>query len=217
MASRRKPAVSDELLDQLLDGTDALEALHSGDLVQGLKQALAQRILNAELDYHLDHEEEQVRANPRNGYSRKRVLTDDGWLASVDSPRPAESIRSEAGGEALPALAGVRRQGGLDVCARHVDPRDPGSRAGTLRIEVSLEWVSKVTDAILDELAAWQSRPLESVYAIVYFDAVRVKIRDEGLVRNKAVYLAIGYTCDGFKQIPARLIHEAFEALVWAR
>ena len=68
-------------------------------------------------------------------------------------------------------------------------------------IEVSPELISKVTDAVLDELAAWQSQPLGSVYAIVYLDAVRVKIRDEGLVRNKAVYLAIGYTCDGFKQI----------------
>ena len=68
-------------------------------------------------------------------------------------------------------------------------------------IEVSPELVSKVTDAVLDELAAWQSRPLEPAYAIVYFDAVRVKVRDEGLVRNKAVHLAIGCNCDGFKQI----------------
>ena len=68
-------------------------------------------------------------------------------------------------------------------------------------IEVSPELISKVTDAVLDELAAWQSRPLDTVHAIVYFDAVRVKIRDEGLVRNKAVYLAFGYTCDGHKQI----------------
>lgn len=80
MASRRKPAVSDELLDQLLDGTDALEALQSGDLVQDLKKALAERILYAELDHHLDHEEEQASGNHRNGHSRKRVLTDDGRL-----------------------------------------------------------------------------------------------------------------------------------------
>ena len=76
MASRRKPAVSDELLDQLLEGTDALEAFQSGDLVQDLKKALAERILNAELDHHLDHEEEQVSGNHRNGHNRKRMLTD---------------------------------------------------------------------------------------------------------------------------------------------
>ena len=82
-------------------------------------------------------------------------------------------------------------------------------------IEVSPELVSKVTDAVHDELAAWQSRPLESVYAIVYFDAVRVKIRDEGLVRNKAVHLAIGYTCDGFKQILGMWVEQTEGAKFW--
>ena len=80
MANKRKPAVPEELLDQLLDGTDALEAFQSGDLVQDLKKALAERILSAELDHHLDHEEEQASGNHRNGHSRKRVLTDDGRL-----------------------------------------------------------------------------------------------------------------------------------------
>ena len=82
-------------------------------------------------------------------------------------------------------------------------------------IEVSPELISKVTDAVLEELAAWQSRPLESVYAIVYFDAVRVKIRDEGLVKNKAVYLAIGYTCDGYKQILGMRIEQTEGAKFW--
>lgn len=78
MANKRKPAVPDELLDQLLDGSDALEAFQSGELVQDLKKALAERILNAELDHHLDDEGEQSSGNHRNGHSRKRVLTDDG-------------------------------------------------------------------------------------------------------------------------------------------
>ena len=82
-------------------------------------------------------------------------------------------------------------------------------------IEVSPKLISKVTDAVLDELAAWQSRPLESVYAIVYFDAVRVKIRDEGLVKNKAVYLTIGYTCDGYKQILGMWIEQTEGAKFW--
>ena len=58
-----------------------------------------------------------------------------------------------------------------------------------------------VTDSVIDEVRAWQSRPLESVYAVVFFDALRVKIRDEGLVRNKAVYLAIGMRCSGHKEV----------------
>ena len=80
MANKRKPAVSDELLDQLLGGSDALEAFQSGELVQDLKRALAERILNAELDHHLDDGDEQASGNHRNGHSRKRVLTDDGRM-----------------------------------------------------------------------------------------------------------------------------------------
>ncbi len=68
-------------------------------------------------------------------------------------------------------------------------------------VEISPELVSAVTDAVLDEVSAWQSRPLEAVYAIVFFDALRVKIRDEGVVKNKAVYLAIGMRCSGHKEI----------------
>ena len=68
-------------------------------------------------------------------------------------------------------------------------------------VSVSAELISKVTDAVLEEVGEWQSRPLEEVYVIVYFDAVRVKVRDEGLVRNKAVYLAIGVSCSGRKEI----------------
>ena len=215
MASRRKPAVSDELLDQLLDGTDALEAFQSGDLVQDLKKALAERILNAELDHHLDHEEEQASGNHRNGHSRKRVLTDDGRL-DLSIPRDRQ-------GRFDPKLIEkhCRRLPGFDdkvisMYARGMSTREIQGHVRELYgIEVSPELISKVTDAVLDELAAWQSRPLESVYAIVYFDAVRVKIRDEGLVRNKAVYLAIGYTCDGFKQILGLWIEQTEGAKFW--
>ena len=68
-------------------------------------------------------------------------------------------------------------------------------------VEISPELVSAVTDAVLEEVAAWQNRPLESVYAVVFFDALRVKIRDEGVVKNKVVYLAIGLRCSGHKEI----------------
>ena len=215
MASRRKPAVPEELLDQLLDGTDALEAFQSGDLVQDLKKALAERILNAELDHHLDHEEEQASGNHRNGHSRKRVLTDDGRL-DLSIPRDRQ-------GRFDPKLIEkhCRRLPGFDdkvisMYARGMSTREIQGHVRELYgIEVSPELISKVTDAVLDELAAWQSRPLESVYAIVYFDAVRVKIRDEGLVRNKAVYLAIGYTCDGFKQILGLWIEQTEGAKFW--
>ena len=68
-------------------------------------------------------------------------------------------------------------------------------------IEVSADLISTVTDAVLDEVAAWQMRPLEPVYPLVFFDALRVKIRDESLVRNKAVHIALGVRADGTKEI----------------
>jgi len=84
-------------------------------------------------------------------------------------------------------------------------------------IEVSPALVSAVTDAVLEEVSAWQNRPLEPVYAIVYFDALRVKMRDEGLVRNKAVYLAIGITCAGDREILGLWIEQTEGAKFWLK
>jgi len=78
--TRKRPSIADELLDELLQGEDALAAFQSGELVQVLKKALAERILNAEMDHHLDADEEQISGNHRNGHSRKTVLTDNGKL-----------------------------------------------------------------------------------------------------------------------------------------
>jgi putative transposase len=84
-------------------------------------------------------------------------------------------------------------------------------------LEISVDLVSAVTDAVHDEVSAWQLRPLESTYAIVFFDALRVKIRDEGAVRNKAVYLAIGVRCSGQKEILGLWIEQCEGAKFWLR
>ena len=216
MARKRKePSIADELLDELLSGEDALAAFQSGDLVQDLKKALAERILNAEMDHHLDADEEQNSGNHRNGHSRKQVLTDDGKM-EVAVPRDRQ-------GRFDPKLIEkhCRRLPGFDdkvisMYARGMSTREICAHVRELYgVEVSPELISKVTDAVLEELKEWQSRPLESVYAIVYFDAVRVKIRDEGLVKNKAVYLAIGYTCTGYKQILGMWIEQSEGAKFW--
>jgi putative transposase len=84
-------------------------------------------------------------------------------------------------------------------------------------VEISPALVSAVTDAVLDEVKAWRNRPLEHTYALVYFDALRVKIRDEGTVRNKAVYLAIGVTCAGRKEVLGMWIEQTEGAKFWMR
>ena len=197
--TREGRRISDELLDELLAGDDPGEVFRSGRLVDHLKKAVAERALDAEMDAHPEHEPSP--GNHRNGHNRKRVLTDEGAM-ELEVPR-------DRAGRFEPRLVEkyCRRLPSFDdkvlsMYARGMTTREIRSHVEELcGVSVSAELISKVTDAVLEEVGEWQSRPLEEVYAIVYFDAVRVKVRDEGLVRNKAVYLAIGVSCSGRKEI----------------
>ncbi|OOO00782.1 MAG: hypothetical protein USCGTAYLOR_03023 [Chromatiales bacterium USCg_Taylor] len=193
--------ITSELLDSLLAGRDPKTVFEQDGLLDELKKALAERILSTELDHHLGQDEEQAVGNHRNGRSQKTVLTESGKL-ELSIPRDRHS-RFE------PQLIAKyqRRFPGFDekiisLYARGLSTREIQAHLRELYgTEISPELVSAVTDAVLEEVGAWQSRPLESVYAIVFFDALRVKIRDEGTVKNKAVYLAIGIRCSGHKEI----------------
>ncbi|MCP5306479.1 MAG: IS256 family transposase [Chromatiaceae bacterium] len=217
MAKKTTPAFSAEMLDQLLDGQDPTTVLRSDGLIGDLKKALAERMLNAELDVHLDSEAEQAAGNHRNGSSQKRVLSDDGELVL--------SIPRDRHGRFDPALIRKyqRRFPGFDekiiaLYARGMSTRDIQAHVGELYgVTISPDLVSAVTDSVIDEVRAWQSRPLESTYAIVFFDALRVKIRDEGMVRNKAVYLAIGVRCSGHKEVLGLWIEQTEGAKFWLR
>ena len=206
-----------EVLDELLAGHDAKTVFERDGLLDGLKKALAERMLNAELDHHLSDEDEQAAGNVRNGASAKTVLTDTGKL-ELSIPRDRQ-------GRFEPALIAKyqRRFPGFDqkviaLYARGMTTRDIQAHLREIYgIEISPELVSAVTDAVLDEVAAWQARPLEPVYAIVFFDCLRVKIRDEGTVRNKAVYLAIGVRCSGLKEVLGIWIEQTEGAKFWLR
>ena len=211
--TREGGRISEALLDELLAGQDPAEVFRDGSLIDDLKKAVAERALDAEMDAHLESGQEAE--NRRNGHNRKRVLTDDGAL-DLEVPR-------DRAGRFEPQLVEkyARRLPGFDekvisMYARGMTTREiRGHVAELYGVTVSAELISKVTDAVLDEVAEWQSRPLEEVYAIVYFDAVRVKIRDEGLVRNKAVYLAIGVTCTGRKEVLGLWIEQTEGAKFW--
>ncbi len=197
--------IGDEVLDELLAGQDPAEAFRSGTLIDDLKKAVAERALDAEMEAHLEREGEQDAGNHRNGHNRKRVLTDAGAM-DLEVPRDRH-------GRFEPQLVEryARRLPGFDEKVISMYARgmptpvpagqvgDPGPRRGAVRAVgvagAGLEGDRRRARLFLRnrlEIREWQSRPLEDVYAVVYFDAIRVRrplpseqVRDEGLVKNK--------------------------------
>ena len=215
MARRKPPVIPDAVLDELLGGSDPKAAFDPQGLLDQLKKALAERALNAEMEHHLSSE--AGARTSRNGYGRKTVITDTGPLP-LDIPRARD-----ASFEPHLVAKHQRRLSGFDdkVIAMYARGMSTREIAGHLNefygTEVSPELISTVTGAVLEEVAAWQARPLEPLYPIVFFDALRVKVRDEGTVRNKAVYLGLGVRPDGTKEILGLWIEQTEGARFWLR
>lgn len=210
-------AIEKELLDQLLAGRDPNEVFARDGLLDDLKKALSERILNAELDEHLDEESTEGNVNRRNGYSRKSVLT--------GTSKMQLAIPRDRAGTFDPKLIAKyqRRFPDFDekiisMYARGMTVRAIRSHLGELYgIDVSPDLISAVTDVVLEEVSEWQNRPLDTCFPLVFFDAIRVKIRDEGFVRNKAVYIALGILPDGTKEILGIWIEQTEGAKFWLR
>ena len=217
MARRKAPSIPDAVLDQLLQGGEAKDAFGRDGLLDSLKKALAERALNAEMDHHLDAGEPDGRANGRNGFGAKTVLTDTG---PIELEIPRDRLASFD-----PKLIAKyqRRFPGFDdkvisMYARGMSTREiQGHLQELYGLDVSPDLISTVTDAVLEEIAEWQNRPLEALYALVFFDAIRVKVRDEGAVKNKAVYVALGVRADGRKEVLGLWIEQTEGAKFWLR
>jgi len=210
-------AIKKETMDQLLSGRDPQQVFSKDGLFDELKKALAERVLNAELDDHLESEAAAGKPNHRNGYSKKTVLTETSKI-DIKVPRDREATFD-------PKLIQryQRRFPGFDekivsMYARGMTVREiQGHLFELYGLDVSPDLVSTITDAVLETVAEWQNRPLDAMYSLVFFDALRVKIRDEGLVRNKAVFIALGVTADGTKDILGLWIETSEGAKFWLR
>ncbi len=214
-----EPAFPPEALDALIGDRRTPEEFEA--LFRQMKKQLVERMLGAELTQHLGYAPGQEKPvgqpNHRNGTTPKTVLTDDGML-------PLEIPRDRAGTFA-PQLVpkGIRRLPGFDakvlsLYARGLTVREiQGHLEELYQIAIAPDVISTVTDAVLEEVTAWQQRPLDRVYPVVILDALRVKIRHEGVVRNKAVYLAIGIARDGTKDVLGLWIEQTEGAAFWLR
>jgi transposase-like protein len=213
------PSIPKELVNQFLTGPMTGEAINAASLA--FKQALIEASLNAELTQHLGYapgaEKPEAATNQRNGSTSKTVLSGDGPLR-IATPRDREGSFEPV---LLPKHA--RRFTAFDECivalyARGLTVREiQGYIAEAYGTQVGADLISTVTDAVLAEVSAWQTRPLEPVYAVVFFDAIRVKTREDNVVRNKAVYLALGIRRDGTREILGLWIETTEGAKFWMK
>ena len=211
--------ISPALLDQIVTGPMTQNGIE--EVMRGFKKALIERALGAEMSEHLGYASGGVKpseaTNQRNGTSRKTVLTGEESLR-IDIPR-------DRNGSFEPLLIGKheRRFTGFDdkiiaMYARGMTVREIQRFLSEMyAVDVSPDLISSVTDAVISEVSAWQSRPLERMYPVVFFDALRVKIRDEAVVRSKAVYLALAILPDGSKDILGIWIENTEGAKFWMK
>lgn len=213
------PKIPKELMDQFVTGPMSPEAVNAASMA--FKKALIERALGAELGYHLGYPSGQARpegaSNQRNGATGKTVMTEDGPLR-LEVPRDREGSF-----EPLLIPKHERRFTGFDdkiiaMYARGMTVREmQGFLADQYGVDVSPDLISSVTDAVMAEVGAWQARPLEPMYPVVFFDALRVKIREDGVVRNKAIYLALGVLPDGTREILGLWIETTEGAKFWMK
>lgn len=199
------PPIRPELLDELLKDYQKPEDLLGQDgLLQQLTKALVERALDGELTHHLGYEKHAAgdnSGNSRNGTTPKTMRGKRGQV-QLDVPRDRDSSF-----EPQLIKKGQTRFDGLDekiisLYSRGMTQREiQGHLEEIYGVEISPSLVSTVTDAVLDEVRAWQARPLYAVYPVLYLDALQVKVKSQGRVVNKAIYLAFGVKLQGLKEV----------------
>ena len=209
-----------EILDQLLSEYKSPEdLLGESGILKSLSKALLERILEAELSDHVGYKKNGIRPlnsnKTRNGTTKKRLKTKNGDL-ELSIPRDRESSF-----EPIAVKKHQRRFDGFDekiisMYSRGMSVRDiQGHLKDIYGTDISPDLISTVTSEVMDEVHSWQNRPLDPVYPIVYLDAIRIKVRDDGQIINKAFYLALGVNIDGQKDLLGIWISKNEGAKFW--
>src|SRR5215217_4800646 len=191
----------DDALQDALKGLEPDEITGPGGLLTQLAGRVIETALGAELTGHLGYPAWQAppggAGNVRNGSTAKTVGTELGPVA-IKTPRDRDgSFEPQLVAKRQTRLAGLDERV-LDLYAGGMSVRDIAAHlSGLYGVEVGRDTISRVTDAVLEDVQAWRTRPLEAVYPIVYFDAMQVKVREDRSVRNRACYLAVGVTVEG--------------------
>jgi putative transposase len=210
------------LLDSVMERAAAGELALTGEggFLPELVRSVLERGLSTELTEHLGYEKGDPAgrgsSNSRNGFTPKTVASEVGDVALA--------VPRDRAGSFEPRLVpkGSRRTGGLDemiisLYAGGMTVRDIGHHlARTLGTELSHDTISKITDSVLEEVKAWQARPLEEIYPIVYLDALVVKVRDGHQVRNRSAHIAVGVDLDGVKHVLGIWVQAGEGAKFWA-
>jgi putative transposase len=211
---------SPEVLDELLKDCKTPEEMFGSEgLLQQLTKALIERSLKAELTHHLGYEKNSAAGdnsgNSRNGSSSKTIKGKRGQV-QIDVPRDrASSFEPQLIKKGQTRFDGFDERV-LSLYSRGLSVREIKAHLEEIYgVEVSPDLISTVTDAVLDEVRTWQARPLEEVYPILYLDALQVKIKDQGRVSNKAIYLAIGVNMRGLKEVLGMWASENEGAKFW--
>jgi putative transposase len=212
--------LSDELIDELLAGARGEEEIVGpGGLLADLTRRLVERAMDAELTEHLGYEHGQAppggAANTRNGSTPKTLATEHGPVR-IQAPRDRK-------GSFAPQIVpkGKRRFAGFDekiiaLYARGLSVRDIRAHLAEIYgVDVGHDLISRVTDAVMDDVRAWQQRPLEDVYPVIFLDCLVLKIREGGTVQRRACYLALGVTVDGDRDVLGMWFQESEGAKFW--
>lgn len=213
-------SLNEKLIDEILGEARTPEELFGkGGLLKQLSKSLVERVLEWELTGHLGYEKYdklvKKKGNSRNGHSKKTVHGDHGSL-ELKIPRDRDSSF-----EPLMVPKGETRLPGFEekvisLYARGMTTREiQGHLFDLYGTEISPALISNITDLVKEDVKAWQNRPLESLYPIVYLDALRVKIREDGRIHNKAIYLILGINLDGQKEILGIWISKNEGAKFW--